>query len=703
MGRPEYHTTNDVSHAVGGSVVQTGVVHGDIHIHGTSSRSAPHQLPPAPAHFSGRTSELRALASALTGDSDRHGPAVAVVTGPGGVGKTAVALHWLHRARERYPDGQLYANLSAHGPTGAVMPAETLGDLLHGLGVQPADLPPGAAQRAALYRSLTAGRSIAVLLDDAATSEQVAILLPASAQSVVVVTSRRRLSGLLAHGSVTVAVGALSSDASMELLSRALGRTRVAAEPAAAREVADLCGGMPLAVHVAAARLAIRPHWPLARVAGELADERRRLRALVSDDESLSVAACFDVSYRGLPPAAARLYRLLGLYPGADFGRGVVAALIDTSEAQAEHFLGALIDASMLADTAYDRYQLHDLARLHARRLAEQQEPPLEQQRAVRSALSWYRDHAASADRAATPLRPHHSPASEEFDTRASALDWLERELPNLITCLRTAFTHGWHELVCQLYDTLWGLFLYRGHYREWISAGALAVEAATLSGDPGIAVRMLNQSAAVHLRIGDPEPALDPYRRALAIARSNNDWAGEATALEGLGAVTHACGHLPEAVEYYRSALQLNVAHGRHRGTALLLGYLGHALVGQRELDAAAEHFERSARLAASIGDHHCQAQAIAGLGTVHAARGSLTDAVAELRRGLTSLPSSESAALRAPVLDKLAEVLAGTGDHEAARRHWTEALATYTSMDDPHAERIQARLRSLPTPRTG
>ncbi len=488
----------------------------------------------------------------------------------------------------------------------------------------------------------------------------------------------------------------------MELLSRAVGQARVAAEPDPARQVADLCGGMPIALHVAAARLVVRPHWPLASVAAELTDERRRLRSLVAEDERLSVAMCFDLSYHAFPPAAARLYRLLGLYPGLDFGSGVAAALTGTTEAAAEHDLGVLVDASMITDTAFDRYCLHDLVRLHARRLAEQEEPEPEQERAVRAAVSWYRDRAASADSTATPLRPHRTPAPTEFATRTSALDWLERELPNLVACLRTAFSNRWYELVCQLYDALWGLFLYRGHYHEWIGAGVLAVEAAALAGDADAEVRMVNQSAAVHLRTGQPEAAREPFRRALATARTSGDWAGEATALEGLGAVAHACGRLSEAVEHYRSALQLNEAHERHRGSALLHGYLGHALAGQGDLDAAADHFRRSANLATSIGDHHCQAQAIAGLGSVHAARGSLTEAVAELRRGLQSLPADEAAALRAPVLEKLAEVLADSGDHEGARRHWTEALAAYTSMDDAHADRVRAQLRSLPSPRT-
>ncbi|NBH03945.1 hypothetical protein GTY80_11910, partial [Amycolatopsis sp. SID8362] len=291
--------------------------------------------------------------------------------------------------------------------------------------------------------------------------------------------------------------------------------------PAAARAVAELCGGMPIAVHVAAARLAVRPHWPLSRLADELADERHRLRTLVAEGGALAVELCFDVSYRGLPPDAARLYRLLGVYPGDDFGRGVAAALLGTPEAEAERFLAVLVDASMIADTAYDRYRCHDLVRLHARRLAEQHDPAPERERAVWSAVSWYRDRAASADRAATPLRPHRTRVMTEFGTRAAALDWLEGELPNLITCLRTAHGFGWYELVCELYDALWGVFLYRGHYAEWISAGRLAVDAATISGDRGAEVRMVNQAAAVHLRTGRPEVGLEPYRRALAVARS--------------------------------------------------------------------------------------------------------------------------------------------------------------------------------------
>lgn len=694
---------NEVSHHAGGPVVQAGTVHGDIHVHQVRS-FVPRQLPPPPAHFTGRHADAEVLAAALHGEPDRGGPGLAVVTGPGGVGKTALALHVLHADPDRFPDGQLHLDLAAHGPHGPATPAELLGGVLLGLGVPAHELPAGATHRSALYRSLTAGKAIAVLLDDAASSAQVRPLLPASRHCAVVVTSRRRLSGLVSSGARMVPLDALPTDAAVELLGRAVGAHRVAGEPQPARDVAALCAGMPIALHIAAARLAVRPQWRRATMAAELTDERRRLRALVAEDGDLSVAATFDLSYRGLPPAAARLYRRLGLHPGADFDRDTAAALAGGSDG-VDDLLDVLLGANLLMDPAPDRFRFHDLLRLHARRQAERVDSEDERRAALRSVVVSYLDRAVAADRVVTPLRPHlgeryRTGGSSPFTTRAAALDWLERELQNLLACKRSAFAHGWYDLVWQLYEALWGLFLHRGHPDAWHAGGAQAVEAAVRCGDAVAEVRMLIQSAAVHTRLRRPAAAVPPFRRALTRAREVGDWQGEATALEGLGAAEHALGRLPEAMDHYRGSLALNRRHGRQRGVALLMCYLGHALLDTGDHRAATENFRESARLAAGIDDHHCWAQAVVGLGTALAASGAIADAITEVERGLAALPAADTPALRVPVLDKLAELNDRAGEHVQARRYWQEALALATASGDPRADALRARIdpTSLP-----
>ncbi|EWC62384.1 transcriptional regulator, SARP family [Actinokineospora spheciospongiae] len=616
------------------------------------------------------------------------------------MGKTALALHWLLGESDRFPDGQLYVDLSAHGPLGATAPVDVLGGLLRGLGVPTADLPPGIEQRSALYRSLTAVKALVVLLDDAASTAQVRPLLPASRHSAVLVTSRRRLGGLVADGARVVQLGALAPDAAVELLRRAVRPERVAAEPESAREVAVLCGGVPIALHVVAARLASRPHSRFANLAVELGDERRRLGALAAEDDLLSVAACFDLSYRWLPPAAARLYRLLGLYPGTEFDRDVVAAL--TGSPDADGLLDALVDANVVSDLPYDRYRFHDLLRLHARRCAERDEVESERSRALRSVVSRFLDRAVAADRVVTPLRPHlgeryGAPGAARFDTPASALDWLEREVPNLVACAEAAFARGWDDLVWQLHEALWGLFLHRGHHGEWERTGTLAIESATRCGNRAAEVRSLLQTAAVRTRTGALDEAVALYRRAFDLAGSTGDWQGQATALEGLGSSAHRGGRTSEAVDLYRRSLALSEEHGQQRGVALLLCYLGYALVDQGEHSAAIDHFRRSARIAATLADRHCHAQALVGLGAAHAAQGAVGKAVVEMEEGLASLPAAESLVLRVHVLEKLAEVKVGAGDLSGAREHWQEALESYTALGDPKAEHIRARLDAL------
>ncbi|MET9867659.1 NB-ARC domain-containing protein, partial [Streptomyces sp. NPDC006386] len=385
-------------------------------------------------------------------------PALAAVSGLGGIGKTTLALRWLHALRPQFPDGQLYADLGAQDPAGGVLPDEVLGRFLRALGVSAQDVPVTLAERTALYRSLTAERRLVVLLDDAATAAQVRPLLPAG-RSVTAVTSRGRMPGLTVDGCYPVHLEPLGPDAAMELLADTLPDDRVAAQPDAARLLVELCAGLPLAVRVAGARLAARPERRITTMVRALTEERDRLEVLAIDGDH-DVRATLDLSYRTLPPRAARLYRLLGLHPGPEFGSAVAAAVLtpegeatepDATEHEATELLEKLHDASLLLDRGEERHRFHDLVRLHAAGKAVEDESPQERERAVRRIADHY---LASATRAEEIIDPQHRTMARDYgagpvvvadvgDDAEAALDWLERELRNLMAVIRQARPAG--------------------------------------------------------------------------------------------------------------------------------------------------------------------------------------------------------------------------------------------------------------------
>jgi tetratricopeptide (TPR) repeat protein len=721
---PDGGVRNELSQSVVGAVLQAGTIHGGVYLHHpVLPRVVPRQLPAAPRFFTDRASELAGLDAGLVTPSEdvgREGPMVVVLTGSGGVGKTALALRWLHHQASRFADGQLFADLSAFGVTGPAAPGEVLARFLRSLGVPGSSIPQDLDERAALFRSETADRAMALLLDDVRSSDQVRPLLPTSSTSVVVVTSRWRLAGLVLSGARLVSVEPLDTDSAVLLLDRAAGQDRVAEDPAAARNVASLCGGVPLALRVVAARLATRPRLRLAGVAHELADRTRRLRALAVDEErsaTVSVAASFDMSYRALPADVARAYRLLALHPGGEFSGGVVAAAVDVSQAQAEDLLDVLVRANLLTEIADDRYRFHDLLRVHAQQLADTHDPDDARQQAVRAMLSWYLDLAVAADVVATPLRPHlgdryrqwettseSAPLRDPlFDDAAQALDALEHELPTLMAAQELAERHRWDDLAWQLGEALWGVFLYRGRYPEWIATCERSARAAARCGDLIAESRALVQLAAAYLRLNQPDVAERWGRQARERARSAGDWRSEATALESLGSAAHAQGRLDEAIELYRRSLGLNEEHGRVRGMTLLSCYLGYALRDRGDDNSAANAFQRSADLAASIGDDHSRAQALVGLGTVYARQGEVGAAIGEMSEALRMLSDTAAPALRAPVLEQVGELSHQSGDLIGARRYWEQALELYTRAGDPTADRVGERLQklALPSPR--
>ncbi|MED7954017.1 AfsR/SARP family transcriptional regulator [Streptomyces sp. BE20] len=415
----------------------------------------PAQLPPALATFVGRRAEL----GALDGLADPAGSAgsvgaagIGVVTGGAGTGKTALAVHWAHQVRERFPDGQLHVNLRgfAFGPP--LAPGEALARFLRALGTDRERIPGTVDESAALYRSLLADRRVLVLLDNARNAEQVRPLLPGSAGSLALVTGRDGLAGLTAcDGARRLVLDVLPQPDAVELLARITGADRTRAEPRAAAELAAACGHLPLALGIAAGRLAERPHRTLVEHAAELRDAEDRFTALQIDGDATSaVRVAFDLSYRALQPAAQRLFRLLGLAPGNCVSTAAAAALSGAATAATRPVLEHLAAAHLLNPAGPDRYRLHDLLRCYAAERATAETGPADRAAARERLRSWYLHHAEAAARLLTPQRrrppltaagPWYEPP--RFTTPAEARQWCESEHSYLAETLRFAAEPG--------------------------------------------------------------------------------------------------------------------------------------------------------------------------------------------------------------------------------------------------------------------
>jgi len=408
--------------------------------------SGPRQLPMDVPYFTGRASEITQLDGVLmtqTADDRPRAVVISAIDGTAGVGKTALAVHWAHQVQHRFPDGQLHINLRGYDAGPAVTPDEALNRFLRALGVSSARIPTELDERAALYRSLLVGRRMLILLDNAATSQQVRPLLPGSPGCQVVVTSRSSLSGLVVReGARRITLDALRPDDALVLLRQLIGPNRTDAERPAAAELARLCAFLPLALRIAAERAASSPHTTLADLVRELTDEHHRLELLATDDEATTVRAVFSYSYGNLDPDHARAFRLLSLHPGPDISTPAAAALIGVSLTCARQLLDALRHAHLIESVSHDRYRFHDLLRLYATERANVEETEQDRTTAIRRVLSWYLHAADAADRAPIVYVFHSKPRSRIFSICYSApvvTHWNGARLNALILWLRHA------------------------------------------------------------------------------------------------------------------------------------------------------------------------------------------------------------------------------------------------------------------------
>ncbi len=614
-----------------------------------SEPAPPHQLPPDVADFVGRAelvAELRGWLArwpdGLAGNAEGTAVAVSAVSGKAGVGKSALAVHVAHQLAADFRDGQLYASLRGAGAAGVtpLEPAEILGRFLRAVGVDGGAVPAGVEERAALYRSRLAGRRVLVVLDDAAGEAQVRPLLPGSPGCAVLVTSRARLAGLA--GARLVHLDVLDGGQAVELLARIAGPGRVAAEPEAAAAIAAACGGLPLAVRIAGARLAARPHWSLGRLADLLADECGRLDALAHGD--LEVRASLSVSYRGLADGQRRLFRRLGLLDAPDVASWVAGALLDRPAPEAEAMLEKLVDAQLLDVALWDvtgrpRYRLHDLVRLFARECVHAEEPVAQRQAALERALGGWLALAGEADKrlpvgslvgdgsATAGWRPEQALADELL---GDPVAWMEAEQAALLSAIGQASTsdpaavpagaaNRLAGLAWRLAGAVTGFFWLRGCRDDYRGACDLALIGARRAGARRGEAWMLAALAWVavdQMRFGE---AMALAERAQMIHREVGDRRGAAYALLKVGHVHEYCGRLDEAVGQLRHAGELYEELGDDHGRAWVLHTLGRVHHKQGRPTEAATDLEQALTISRRAGDRRTQAMALQELGLVH------------------------------------------------------------------------------------
>lgn len=672
-----HRVTNTLSGRAG-SVVQAGAIHGDVHVHDSGGLpTIPRQLLPAADFLVGRDREMAWLDQA--GRRRRDRPAILILKGSGGVGKTALANQWLRREQHRFPDGQLYTKLT--DTRGApVAPEDVLGEFLRALGIDPRRVPAGLSERAALFRSVTARLTLAVLLDDAISAAQVRVLVPASPGSAVVVTSRRTLFGLLTDGALVLDVRPLDHSSAADLLTRRLGADRMAAEPSHATELAVLCDGLPIALNVVAALVLARPNRLLARTVTELRDRRRRLERL-SVDSDTSVSVTFDASYRRLSAAGAAAYRVMGLHPGAAFSLRQIAAATAADVVDAEAAMEELVDANMLDEIGDGYYRPHDLIKVHAhdhavRHDAERGAAP------VRLLIEWYLAAARAADRQVLPARTllPYTPdaASDRFELPdltdyPTALRWLEDERSNLVAAVRAASERGWHALTYVLADAMQPVIIIHRHYRVAVEVDTVALRSVLADDNHGVEVDVRQRLARFSTRLGDLVTAQRHVDLLLAMTRSRGDRRGEASALKSQAAVHARAGKLPQAVAAYQATLDILTELDRPRAIGLAATDLGDVLVALGRCDDAVPLLERARTLLSGLPepDEYNAARTTITLARAHIGVGDHATAGDLLHATLVAMREHDSTFQQARVHRALADLARAVGDEAAATEH--------------------------------
>jgi tetratricopeptide (TPR) repeat protein/transcriptional regulator with XRE-family HTH domain len=652
---------------------------------GRGPAAATRTLPRDIASFTGRRHELNALADAVAG----AGGVVSIhaIGGMPGVGKTAFAVHAAHALAGRHPGGQVFLPLHGHTPgRPPVSPADALASLLLTIGVPAGQIPADLEARAGLWRDRAARRRLLLVLDDAADSEQVRPLLPGAGGSVVLITSRRRLTAL--DDATTISLDTLPPDEAAELLVRLAVRPGLSSSDPGVREIIRLCGCLPLAIAMVARQLYHHPAWTVADRAAELAAAVDRLAHLAT--ENLSAAAAFDLSYQDLTAAQQRLFRRLAVHPGTHVDAYAAAALDGTGLTATRQGLEALYEHYVLAEPAPGRYRMHDLIAEHAAALTARFDPAGDRLRAAGRLLDYYQHLAALAEAlicdetrpARGPTVGAVPPAVPVLGDAEQALAWLRTERASLLACLDQVTATGQHARVVDLTAGLASLLLRDGPWDEAITRHAAAIQAAQETGDrPGRAAALTELGDLRHAT-GDTRNAVRDLNEALGIWRTLGDRVGEARALRRRGSVRSTMGDLAGAVEDLQAAIDIAEDIGDRRAKAWAQAQLAEAhertadyAIAARELGEALNHYR-------DAGDRWRQAQCLHQLGDVRARTGDYPAAERDLQEALHIYRDMGDKPSQAATLNYLGRVRLEIDDELTAARHLQEALEIHRDI---------------------
>lgn len=695
----------------------------------------PAQLPATVPDFTGRSAFVSELSEVLASAEGRV-MAVSALAGIGGVGKTTLAVHVAHQARTAFPDGQLYVDLQGAGPR-AAEPETVLGSFLRALGTADSAIPDSLEERAALYRSVLDGRRVLVLLDNARDAAQVRPLLPGMEGCAALVTSRVRMVDLA--GAHLVDLDVMSPEEALSLFTKIVGEERVASEREAALDVVAACGFLPLAIRIAASRLAARRTWTVSVLAAKLADERRRLDELQAGD--LAVKATFELGYGALDAAQARAFRLLGLADGPDISLAAAAAVLDLPVEETEDLLEALVDTSLLESAAPGRYRYHDLVRLYARACAERDEwPPSERDAALSRLLDFYLATAAGVyaierpgDRLVDHLEHGEFPGLR-FSTRHEAQDWLYSEANCLLACASQSVRSG---DLRRAVDLLWAakdLAESGANSRDYEAAATAARDAAQATGDVQAEGRArttltdahlaagrfaqadeeVSQAATLARRISDPalnswvpnhRGVIAVYRsrhaegaaflqEAITNFRSDGNLAGEASALCNLSRSHLAMGQTKSAIELARQGVDIYDRLGHTLRGANGRYALGLALAQAGELTHAVEQLNEALEVFRDSRQRLWEGMTIFRIAEILLTERKPAQAAALAEQSLAVLRGIGGDWRRGNVLTVLGRALYGIGQLDRAQACWREALSIYDDLGSPEATEVRGLL---------